>query len=298
MRMLVAVGIGRETAPDEYAHNALSRRFHPMAWGGVARMYVEYARVMAMMPDYLRAHRPDDILDLRKSPFAFAAGLEGKTYYEMLDLDLEDRDVWNRVFHNMAKNYPFRDMFPFRALEQQVRRQPDRPFIVDVGGGRGQSLQAIRDTCGGSFGSKLILQDLPAVIDSLRPEDLSGIEPMAHDAFTPQPVKNAHVYLLRRLLHDFYDPEAVEILKRTASAMGPDSRLVICELLLPERVQTGASLLPYWTDICLMMIGGQERSLSGYEAIIRDAGLELVQVYRSKDGHNAMIETRLPQPAS
>src|SRR5690606_32538560 len=100
------------------------------------------------------------------------------------------RDLWNLTLQNMEKNFPIVDMFDFRTMKETVQREPVRPFIVDVGGGRGQALRAIKEHCGGEFWGKVILQDLPIVIDSLKQEELPDIEPMKYDIFTPQPVKS------------------------------------------------------------------------------------------------------------
>jgi hypothetical protein len=104
-------------------------------------------------------------------------------------MDPEQRMLFNLTMQHLKKNFPVLGMFPFRELEGQVKNEPERPFIVDIGGGRGQSLLEIREHCGGSFGGKLILQDLPTVIDSLKSGEIPGIEPMAYDIFTTQPVK-------------------------------------------------------------------------------------------------------------
>jgi hypothetical protein len=81
-------------------------------------------------------------------------------------------------------------MFPWESLKAQVEKEPERAFVVDVAGGRGQALLKLQEAIPGAYGGKLILQDLPIVIDTLKPEDIPNIEPMAYDMFTPQPVKS------------------------------------------------------------------------------------------------------------
>lgn len=87
----------------------------------------------------------------------------------------------------MEANMPILGMFPFATLKDQVEKEPERPFIVDVGGGKGQAMLAIETECPKFFGGNVILEDLPIVIDSLKSEDLPGIEPTVHDIFTLQP---------------------------------------------------------------------------------------------------------------
>jgi hypothetical protein len=87
---------------------------------------------------------------------------------------------------------PVVGMFPFASLKEEVEQDPERPFLVDIGAGRGQSCIAIRKDIGDAFDAKYILQDLPGVIDTMDPKDYPGCELMSYDAFTPQPVKSMY----------------------------------------------------------------------------------------------------------
>jgi hypothetical protein len=98
---------------------------------------------------------------------------------------------------------------------------------------------------------------------------------------------------MRRLLHDFYNPVCVEILKNTVPAMGPDSRLIICDMLVPERVEIDGPMELYWLDFSLMTISGKEKTLKEFNDIFDAVGLELVKVYPSGIGKTVMLETRL-----
>lgn len=104
---------------------------------------------------------------------------------------------------------------------------------------------------------------------------------------------DAHIYFLRQFLHDFYDPDAIPILKNTASAMGPDSRLIICEMLLPDRVEPHENRDTYWMDLAMLVVGGQERTKEQMASMLDNAGLELVKVWRSSRGRTAMFEAKL-----
>ena len=54
---------------------------------------------------------------------------------------------------------------------------------------------------------------------------------IVHDFFTPQPVKNASIYFLRVVLHDWSDIKALEIMKRLREAAGPSSKLLVFDSL-------------------------------------------------------------------
>ena len=65
-------------------------------------------------------------------------------------------------------------------------------------------------------------------------ELLKRITFQAHDFTHEQPVRGADVYLLRMILHDWPDAEAVEILRKTIAAMDNESsRLLIMDTVLP-----------------------------------------------------------------
>ena len=98
---------------------------------------------------------------------------------------------------------------------------------------------------------------------------------------------------MRRLLHDFYDPVCIDILKNTALAMGPDSRLIICDMLVPEKVTADTPKDVYWMDLNLMMMSGREKQLREFEAMFEVVGLELVKIWPSGIGATVQLETRL-----
>ena len=147
------------------------------------------------LPEYFKTHSNEDLLDLKKSPYAWSFGLEGMTYYEAISHDPDRFQVFNATLKFMEHRQSLLGMFPFASLKDQVEAEPDRAFIVDIGGGKGQSLLAIQQEAPRGFGAKMILQDRPDVINSLKPEDIPDIEPMVYDFFTPQPIKSMPRFL-------------------------------------------------------------------------------------------------------
>lgn len=53
-----------------------------------------------------------------------------------------------------------------------------------------------------------------------------------HDFFTPQPIKNARVYFMRMILHDWSDSACIQILKHIRDAASPDTELIVIDSLL------------------------------------------------------------------
>ena len=86
-----------------------------------------------------------------------------------------------------------------------------------------------------------MVQDLPENVSSGRsalaqlPKDIaSRITLQGHDFFTPQPVQGADVYLLRMILHDWPDADAIEIVRQLIAAMSEKSKLIIMDTVLPQ----------------------------------------------------------------
>ena len=67
------------------------------------------------------------------------------------------------------------------------------------------------------------------------PADIaSRISFQEHNFFTAQPVTGAEVYLLRMILHDWPDADAIVILRALVGAMSSGSRLIIMDSVLPR----------------------------------------------------------------
>lgn len=54
-----------------------------------------------------------------------------------------------------------------------------------------------------------------------------------HDFFQPQPIKNADVFFLRAVAHNWSDGPFVTILKHLRDAATPETKLVIVDWILP-----------------------------------------------------------------
>lgn len=66
--------------------------------------------------------------NVKKSPFAFSAGIEGKAYYEVLDMSPKQRGLWNVVLQNLNE-FRTLSIFPFQNLVEQAKKSPERPCI-------------------------------------------------------------------------------------------------------------------------------------------------------------------------
>ncbi|KAJ6461096.1 O-methyltransferase [Mycena sanguinolenta] len=124
---------------------------------------------------------------------------------------------------------------------------PRGSVVVDVGGGIGStsmllaSAYADVDADGGG-GLRFVIQDRPVVVEmgekawrAKCPEllDSGTVRFQVHDFFTPQPVTDAAVFILRVVLHDWPDAFAQRILLRLREAAAPHTKLVLADFVLP-----------------------------------------------------------------
>lgn len=93
-------------------------------------------------------------------------------------------------------------------------------------------------------------------------------------------------------MHDYSDEYCIRILKHLAEAMSADSRVLIADMVLPARV-TEADLPAAVMDVCVMTMGGKERTEEGFKFILEAAGLELLKVWKASFGAGALVEARL-----
>lgn len=177
-------------------------------------------------------------------------------------------------------------------------------LIIDIGGGYGQLLEALRKARP-DLNGRMIVQDLPNVIESS--QFVEGIEGMAHDYFAPQPVQGqypisgllyravaedlsgAYTYYFRHVLHDQPDEACRRILKATASAMKAGySRLVIMDAVLSSM---GASTYASLFDLNMSTIAGGERTDHQWQTLLEAAGLQIVHVEAPPVGDGIIVAT-------
>ncbi|KAH8586527.1 S-adenosyl-L-methionine-dependent methyltransferase [Bisporella sp. PMI_857] len=137
--------------------------------------------------------------------------------------------------------------------------------LIDVGGGHGVVLKQIIDVHTALNPAKCVLQERPDVIEMAR----------ASKALP----ESAEAYFLRMILYDYGDSVGIAILSHLAAAMSPTSRVLICEIVIPQRVSE-SDFASAVLDQAVMTIGGKERTQKGFEQLFKGAGLELVEVWR------------------
>lgn len=161
--------------------------------------------------------------------------------------------------------------YPFAAFDR----------LVDVGGGDGTLLIAILRAHPRMRG---VLFDLPHVAERARQRigeaRLSErCEVVSGDAFAAVP-SGADAYLLSRVIHDWDDRHALELLEACRKAMTAQGRVLLVERPMPERATASpdaqSSSLSDLT--MLVMNGGRERTEAQYRELLDRAGLVLGRI--------------------
>lgn len=110
---------------------------------------------------------------------------EGETMWDHIGKTPQRSRDFNNTMAAQGHASPL-GAYPFEAELGKYVENEDTVVLVDIGGGKGQAARAIRKSSPGLKG-RMIVQDRPQVLSEI--EDLVGIETMAHDFFTPQPIK-------------------------------------------------------------------------------------------------------------
>jgi hypothetical protein len=134
--------------------------------------------------------------------------------------------------------------------------------VVDVGGGRGALLAAILDRHPGVRG---ILFDQPEVVAHAEPGDRCTV---AGGSFFDAVPGGGDAYVLKSVLHDWEDADAVAILRACHTAGAPVVLLVERDLAADPRAA--------FSDLNMLVgPGGRERSSADYAALLEAAGFGL-----------------------
>lgn len=149
--------------------------------------------------------------------------------------------------------------------------------LVDVGGGEGSLLRTLLHTYPTLQG---VLFDQPAAIKNAQ-------EPFVHEglaerctfvsgSFFASVPQEADAYVLKQIIKDWSDREAITILQNCRQAMKPQSKLFIIEpALKPEGM-----LYEKLVDLQLMVVApAGERTEEQYQQLIRSAGFTLLSVW-------------------
>ena len=256
LRTLESVGMFRQVSPRVFANTLLSELLRKGVPGS------QWA--------YIRAASPGGGMYEAWSGFAYTVRT-GKPAFE----HVHGCSLWEFMRHHPAQAAIFEEFMrnSQAAMASTATAAYDWsrfPVIADIGGGVGGQLV---DILNAHPSCKGILFDQPDVVARAMPHE--RIERVAGSFFDHVP-SGADAYILRSVIHDWGDEEAVAILKTVRAATKPDSRVILIELTLPETAEYAPAKT---VDLTMMALsGGQERTATEYRQLLDKAGFELEQL--------------------
>jgi hypothetical protein len=152
--------------------------------------------------------------------------------------------------------------------------------IADIAGGTGALLAAILrkhpKSRGILFDQAHVVAAAPAILDRAGVADRVRIE---SGSFFERVPPGADAYVMRHILHDWPDAEAVVILHRCRAAMRPDARLLLIERVVgPPNEDPQSKFLDL---LMLVSAGGRERTESEWRALLAEGRFRLCEVHRA-----------------
>jgi hypothetical protein len=156
--------------------------------------------------------------------------------------------------------------------------------VVDVGGGTGAMLAELLRLRPGVRG---LLVDLPGTVARAGGNfDAAGVTDRAttvgQSFFDPLP-PGADLYVLRKVLNDWPDPETIATLSRCAEAAHPAGAVVVIGGVIPDAA-------PRRLGIDMVLLGSKTNPLTEFRELAREAGLAVVAAEAQPAGY--VVECR------
>ena len=274
LRALASFGFIEETGQDEFVGNRVTKALaNPHAAGAFPHMTGVHAPVAAVLPLWLKKRNYQNITDNMDLPFHEALGTTLAPFEWMKQQPEQMKALGHAMAINRDGNWV--NSYPVEKEVGSFVPSSESALLVDVGGGFGQQAVAFKNKFT-KLSGRIVVQDIPSTLQSA--PKVEGIEFVEQDFFKPQSVKGAKFYYLRHILHDWSDEHSISILENLIPALGPDSKIVIDETVLPN---TNVPWQAAYMDLTMMgSLGGIERTRAEFENVLDRAGLKIVDVHR------------------
>jgi len=262
LRVLIGRGIFRQRRDGRYQLNPLADTLRcnaPKSVAGLASLYGsrEHREHWSYLSEAIRTGK------------AVIPVLHGADAFDYLSSEPELAKVFNRAMAETTEmTVPFLlAAYPFDAY----------PTVVDVGGGVGRLLAAILADTPTARG---VLYDLPhAVAEApalLRQHGVADRVRVDEGSFFDGVPTGGDIYVLKMIIHDWPEDQAIEILRNVRAAAQVGTTLLLIETVIPDRNREHVG---NWTNLeMLLMNAGRERTAAEYRRLLQQAGFQVTRV--------------------
>ncbi|MCV7196231.1 methyltransferase [Mycobacterium angelicum] len=265
LRALISRGIFRQRRDGRYDLTPLAdtlRRDAEISVDGWARWLgsPQHREHWTHLTDAIRTGRPV-IQELR-----------GKPAFEYLASEAELGEIFNSAMTGGSAV----------SIPPVIAAYDFSPYatIVDVGGGHGRLLAAILAATPGARG---ILFDLPQVVAGapamFAEHGVQNRVRVDEGSFFESVPAGGDAYVLKSVIHDWPDDDAVRILRNVRSAAATGSHVLLIEFVVPKHHR---EYLGNWLDLeMLVALDAQERTAAQFDQLFRRAGFQLTRVVQT-----------------
>jgi len=266
LRALTSLGLCVESAPGKFAltdAGALLRKKHPDSLYEFVRFHTS---PVTLQPWTLLEH------SIRTGRPAFDKYF-GTPLYQYFANDPELSAQFNAAMHEESRT----------AAGAVAEHYDFSPFgvVTDIGGGDGTLITTILKHNPGLNGVVFDTAEGAAqAAGTVRAAGLGRRCTIATGDFFDTIPAGSDLYLLKSTIHNWNDERAVTILRNCRAAMSDHGRLLIIDVVLPDRAAPdSAELDPYIKDLqMLVLVGGQERTRAEFDQLCAQAGLTITDV--------------------
>lgn len=265
LRALISRGIFRQHRDGRYALNPLAETLRcdaPISMAAAALFYGS------------RQHREhwSMLVDSIKTGEASVPLLRGKAFFDYVNEDPQFAQLFNGAMTSISEltEPSIVAAYNFSAF----------PTIVDVGGGHGRLLAAILAASPRAHG---VLYDLPRVVAGapmlLEKTGVSDRIRIEGGSFFENVPSGGDLYILKHIIHDWPDNDAVAILRNVRAAAGAQAIILLVELVIPQHHR---DFIGKWADLEMLLGGnGRERSTDGYCNLLGQSGFRMTRVLQT-----------------
>lgn len=262
LRALIGIGIFRQRRDGRYELNPLAdtlRSDAPVSLVGMARWVGS--------PQH-REHW-SHLTDAMSTGEAVVPKLRGKPAFDYLATEPELGEIFNQAMTSGSEI----------AITSVIAAYDFTPYatIVDVGGGHGRLLAAILTAAPGARGVLFDLAEVvagaPALLREHAVDDRASIE---KGSFFDSVPGGGDAYVLKNVIHDWPDDDAVRILRNVRAAAGAGPTVLLVETVIPAHDR---NFLGKWADLEMLVVAAaRERTAAEYRNLFEQAGFRLTRV--------------------